>query len=316
MGKENSEQGFQIGAVAKMTGVPSTTLRMWERRYQLVEPYRTESGKRLYRRADIDRLSLIRRLVDGGHAISTVARLSQAELLERLALDNQTRADDSGDGMLAEGCKLLVMGAMLAASLEELSLAEGIEIVGTSTTVPELERQASELKPDVLLLEYPAVHEETAQEVLATMRRLRIKRVAVVYEFANREAVKALHRHDIVSVRTPVTGADIRGLCAPVIGSAERTAISESAVLPVRRYDDQALSTIARVSTSIQCECPHHLVDLLHALNAFEVYSAECESRNAADSALHAHLHEVTAGARAMMEQALGRVIEAESIEI
>ena len=51
-------------------------------------------------------------------------------------------------------------------------------------------------------------------------------------------------------------------------------------------------------------------------LVAFESYSAECENRSSEDAALHAYLHATTAQARAMLEDALTRVVEAEGIEL
>jgi len=66
----------------------------------------------------------------------------------------------------------------------------------------------------------------------------------------------------------------------------------------------------------VRCECPHHLVQLVSNLAAFETYSQECENRNADDAALHAFLHAATAHARATLESALARVIEAEGIEL
>ena len=39
---------YTIGHAARLTGVPSATIRAWERRYGLVRPVRTEGGYRLY----------------------------------------------------------------------------------------------------------------------------------------------------------------------------------------------------------------------------------------------------------------------------
>jgi maltooligosyltrehalose synthase len=58
------------------------------------------------------------------------------------------------------------------------------------------------------------------------------------------------------------------------------------------------------------------LVQLVTSLVAFETYSQECESRNSDDAALHAFLHAATARARATLESALARVVEAEDIQL
>lgn len=70
---------YQIGAVAKLTGISTDTLRAWERRYGAVKPKRGDE-RRGYDQADIDRLILLRRAVAKGHAISSVARLTEPEL--------------------------------------------------------------------------------------------------------------------------------------------------------------------------------------------------------------------------------------------
>jgi hypothetical protein len=75
-----------------------------------------------------------------------------------------------------------------------------------------------------------------------------------------------------------------------------------------RRYDDVTLSDIARLSSTIACECPRHVAELLMQLSHFEAYSAECSSRSRADAHLHRYLQRATATARAIFEVALERV--------
>jgi len=60
---------FPIRTVAALTGVNPITLRAWERRYGLVEPQRTASGRRMYTQADIDTIQRALALVQGGVAI-------------------------------------------------------------------------------------------------------------------------------------------------------------------------------------------------------------------------------------------------------
>ena len=71
---------YRIGAVAHETGVEPETLRIWERRYQVVTPTRTPRGGRLYTEHDVTRLRLIKQLVDRRHAISQVAPLDEEQL--------------------------------------------------------------------------------------------------------------------------------------------------------------------------------------------------------------------------------------------
>ena len=78
----DTSSAYRIGAVARLTGISPDTLRMWERRYAVVEPRRTPKGGRLYSQQDVTRLTMIKTLVDQGHAISTVANLP-LDLLQR-----------------------------------------------------------------------------------------------------------------------------------------------------------------------------------------------------------------------------------------
>jgi DNA-binding transcriptional MerR regulator/methylmalonyl-CoA mutase cobalamin-binding subunit len=70
---------YPIRAVSKLTGISVDTLRAWERRYAVVEPERDERG-RLYSEVDVERLKLLRQLVEQGHAIGRVASLTSEEL--------------------------------------------------------------------------------------------------------------------------------------------------------------------------------------------------------------------------------------------
>lgn len=78
----SNEPRHPIGVVAGRTGLTPDVLRVWERRYGVVEPGRSEGGQRMYSDADIERLSLLHRATRGGHGISHVASLSKAKLEE------------------------------------------------------------------------------------------------------------------------------------------------------------------------------------------------------------------------------------------
>ena len=86
--------------------------------------------------------------------------------------------------------------------------------------------------------------------------------------------------------------------------------------IPERIYTTDQLLKFARVSTSVDCECPQHLAGLLQGLAAFEKYSSECEDRNPQDAALHAFLHRATANVRRTMEDALQHLARVEGIEL
>lgn len=66
---------YPIRAISELTGVPTTTLRAWERRYGLLKPSRTAKGHRLYSSQDIDLVKEIVKLLKANHTISEAIRI-------------------------------------------------------------------------------------------------------------------------------------------------------------------------------------------------------------------------------------------------
>jgi DNA-binding transcriptional MerR regulator len=175
---------YRSAAVARMLGMPVETLRVWERRYALIQPVRSPSGQRLYSGAQVQRLSLLRQLSQCGHAIGSLVGLDDA-------------------------------------------------------------------------------------------------------------ALQAMARTHAALLPAQAPAAD----AAPVTGEP-----------PPRRWSDAALADFAGLSSTIACECPQHLAQLLQRLSEFEDYSAQCQNLSPQDAELHAYLRRVTAGARREFEIALERV--------
>ncbi len=54
---------FRIGEVSNLTGLEAYVLRFWETEFKGINPKRTESGQRLYRKADVELIHLIKHLL-------------------------------------------------------------------------------------------------------------------------------------------------------------------------------------------------------------------------------------------------------------
>jgi len=87
---------MSIAAVERDTGLGKDTLRVWERRYAFPAPLRHTSGERLYPADQVDKLRLIKRLMDQGHRPGKLLALSSVDLL---ALG--TQSTQSGQPALA-----------------------------------------------------------------------------------------------------------------------------------------------------------------------------------------------------------------------
>ncbi len=73
----DEEPLFNIGVVSRMTDIPETTLRVWERRYEFPESSRTAGGHRLYSQQEVLRLQWVKQRMDEGMQISQAIRALQ-----------------------------------------------------------------------------------------------------------------------------------------------------------------------------------------------------------------------------------------------
>lgn len=72
---------FSIAAVERDTGLAKDTLRVWEKRYGFPEPLRDDFGERLYPVDQVEKLRVIKRLLDNGHRPGKVIRLPLDDLV-------------------------------------------------------------------------------------------------------------------------------------------------------------------------------------------------------------------------------------------
>ena len=74
-----------IKTVAWQTGLSPHVIRAWEKRYQTVQPTRSEGKQRLYSTADIERLTVLRQATEAGFSIGTIASLPTESVQALLA---------------------------------------------------------------------------------------------------------------------------------------------------------------------------------------------------------------------------------------
>lgn len=83
----NGEKRHPIQVVVRRTGLSPDVLRVWEKRYGVVNPGRSQGGHRLYSDSDVERLVLLHRVTSAGRRISKVAKL-ETEALQDLAAED------------------------------------------------------------------------------------------------------------------------------------------------------------------------------------------------------------------------------------
>ncbi len=93
---EPEERLFRIGEVSRLTGVKAFVLRYWEQEIPALQPVKTPTGHRLYRREDIETVYEIKRLLyEQGFTLAGARKhlsetLSQEQQPEQ---DSETPAD-------------------------------------------------------------------------------------------------------------------------------------------------------------------------------------------------------------------------------
>lgn len=107
--------GHTISVVADRTGLSRDVLRVWERRYQAVEPSRTAGGQRLYSDQELQRFQLLAVATRHGRSIGSVAALSTDDLSRMVASDEASRPQPSS---LAEAVPNAVSDEVATVALE------------------------------------------------------------------------------------------------------------------------------------------------------------------------------------------------------
>lgn len=125
---------WSIAEIERDTGLGKDALRVWERRYGFPQPLRDARGDRLYDRQTLDRLQLIKRLLDAGHRPGQVVALPASDL-QALLQGSCMPPDRTGEPAtgLSGWRELLELGspsalrAALRQEVQRLGLAHAIE---------------------------------------------------------------------------------------------------------------------------------------------------------------------------------------------
>lgn len=332
MSSQIANDEYKIGAVSKITGIGTETLRAWERRYQAVVPKRSDSGDRVYDGEDLNKLFMLKNLIDVGNSIGTIAHLTIDELKLKWEHANQVSSLHSAHRPLLseqnienqQRCRITLLGEDFPLRvLDGIDDFDGIELVAHVEDLKQWKEEYSGSLVHVVIIERPTVNKHTREYVAKILKEIGAWHVVVLYGFGAGAEINKLQSPQVSAIRSSIDVYELARLCVDRAGgdskviaaSASSTVYMEESI-PTRRYSSRQLESLSRISSSIQCECPHHLSDLIKNLVAFEIYSAECESRNDQDEAIHSFLHATSAQARAVLEDALAHVIAHENITI
>jgi len=94
------KNSFSIKNLEHLSGIKAHTIRIWEKRYNLFEPQRTDTNIRMYDLENLQKLLNVTLLYNNGYKISKIARLSQREVSNNVHnLTINKTADDWSIGL-------------------------------------------------------------------------------------------------------------------------------------------------------------------------------------------------------------------------
>lgn len=76
---------YSISDLEKLSGIKAHTIRVWEQRYDIIQPKRTKTNIRYYQDEDLKLLLNIALLNKNGIKISKIAKMSNKEIAEKVA---------------------------------------------------------------------------------------------------------------------------------------------------------------------------------------------------------------------------------------
>ncbi len=246
-------EGHPIGVVAERTGLSQDVLRVWERRYGVVQPNRSPGGQRYYSDADIERLGLLKAATQAGRSIGQVAKLpteSIAALVEDDIAARERRAFPASSA--PEAVDIVESALAFARSLDAPALSEALRravtVLGVTpfieTVVGPLLRRVGEewhagrLSPAPEHLVSSILHDIVVGTMRAFPQRDGAPRVLIATPAGDRHAIGAA----VVGVAAAVEGWNVlylgTDLPAEEIADAASTADVRVVALSVVYVDD------------------------------------------------------------------------------
>lgn len=304
---------YGIGTVARLTGLKPDTLRVWERRYGLGASHKSATGRRQYTQSDLEHLQLVAALVEGGARIGEIAR-SERKTLEMLVRQQSGRGSDTNTRGKP---RALAVGAGLCDWLDGhqgcLSNVDArLARADFSDVMIELEDEFA--SSDVLIAECPNLGSGSVKQLLKLRSSSPETRIIVCYRFGNEQWLRELEESNVVAMSFP---PEPGRLAFEIAHSAVKTQVEEGegnlgelVVAKERQFGVSELLAARRLKSTLDCECPRHIAELIEALANFEQYSASCSVDNWHDAAVHACIYTYTGQARYLMEKAMQSVLE------
>jgi len=302
---------YRSGVAARLAGIPVGTLRVWERRYSVSDPQVSGRGRRLYSTQNIERLRLVKQLVDAGNPVGSIAGLPLEALLEVRAATTGFGASAATPAPVTAVVRIAIVGA-----ISRLRWHPGLSVVGECSDLDKAPEALRDVQADIIVFEQQSLLDLAREEIEVIKRVTDASAVIILYRFAPGEKVRRLRKEGYVVAHANLDADEIELLCRTALSVHPAKQAAAALPVPGVRFDIAALETLAGTSNAIYCECPKHLAEILLTVGSFERYCLECRNRSPADAELHQNLLHAAGQARACLEAALLQIVVAEGLPL
>ena len=86
---------YSIKELEQLSGIKAHTIRIWEKRYAIINPKRTDTNIRFYSDEDLKRIINVSLLNTNGFKISRIAEMSEHEIIQKVLEISATKNDNS-----------------------------------------------------------------------------------------------------------------------------------------------------------------------------------------------------------------------------
>ena len=304
---------YGIGTVARLTGLKPDTLRVWERRYGLGASHKSATGRRQYTQADLEHLQLIAALVAAGSRIGEIAN-TERKTLELLV---RNRGRSGRESLPERKPRAVFVGKQLCDWLDgHQGCIAGVDArLARMALVDFVPADQSGLEEvDTLVVECPNLASGNVNMLQAVADHFKARKVIVSYQFGNDRWLAELESRGHAATTFPPDPAYLafeitRGLAEKTASLGEGN-LGELMHARPRQFSENELLAARQLKSTLDCECPRHISDLISALANFEAYSSSCSVENWHDAAVHSCIYAYTGQARHLMEKALQAVLE------
>jgi MerR family transcriptional regulator, light-induced transcriptional regulator len=206
----------RIGAVSKLTGIPVSTLRIWEIRYSAFAPVYSAGKHRLFESADVKKAGLLKTLNEAGHVIRNIANLpnESLELLARQALASTglAKVQESktqlvvavvGSGL---GMRIDLQQLLLKPSNASIELSDAFTDLG-SALAAEFTKN-----PEVLIVKINTLNAVAREQMDALNARFGLRRTIVLCNYGPQALIQAMRSAGMLVRRLPIIEDELADL--------------------------------------------------------------------------------------------------------